>query len=130
MIATSFRSLLDKAFWARSFGGRFRWRGTTACAWDRASTRSIRDSSAGLQIQVAVFCGGCDALGKAAIPFRIVVPDTRNREAAPRASARIQAIVQNVVPRAAKQKVPAHRAKRMCANAVKFSLINVTQSKF
>src|SRR5229473_4922375 len=39
-----FHSLLDKVFWARWFGGRFRWRGTTACEWDRASTRSIRDS--------------------------------------------------------------------------------------
>src|SRR2546425_12100018 len=101
MIATSFLSLLDKAFWARLFGGRFRWRGTTACAWDRASTRSIRDSSAGLQIQVAVFCGGCGASARGAISFLIVVPDTRKREAAPRASARIEGDVPKVGPKAA-----------------------------
>src|SRR2546427_1417844 len=118
MIATSFRSLLDKAFWARLFGGRFRWRGTTACAWDRASTRSIRDSSAGLQIQVAVFCGGCDASARAAISFCIVVSDTRDRETAPPASARIEAIVQNLVLKAANQKFPPHRAINNCPHAV------------
>jgi len=45
---------LGQAIWAVWFGGPFRWRGITLCAWGPVSIISIRDKRRDLQIQMAV----------------------------------------------------------------------------
>jgi len=57
--------------------------------------------SPALQIQVAVFCRGCHASAKSAIPFRIVVPDAGQSLNRTPGKHPPEAIVQNIVPRAA-----------------------------